>query len=56
MQELSESDEPKIDYLSFMSASHILRYRNIFAYNTKSEDSSEENQQDIMEKIFVIIV
>ena len=53
MQELSESDEPKIDYLSFMSASHILRYRNIFAYNTKSEDSSEENQQDIMEKIFV---
>ena len=42
-----------IDYLSFMSASHILRYRNIFVYSTKDKNFTEETQQKKSEEIFV---
>ena len=50
--EKNKSDVIQIDYLSFMSASHILRYRDIFVNNTKNY-FSEEIQQKKCEEIFV---
>ena len=52
MEILKNDTKPKMNYLSDMSASHILRYRNLYGYNTQAYSNKRE-QEKKMEKIFV---